>query len=118
VFCEVGVAYGDFTAQVLEVCESRKFIAIDCFELENYPEMWGFARLEGRSHEEFYRKRFGKELASGRMELMRGHSNVTLPLLLEKSVDIFYIDAWHNHEAVSEELGIIKHKVTSGAGSC
>lgn len=113
VFCEVGVAYGDFTAQVLEECEPRKFIAIDCFDLERYPSMWGFSRLEGRSHEEFYRKRFEKELATGRMELMRGYSNVTLPLLLAKSVDIFYIDAWHSYEAVSEELSIIKNKITS-----
>jgi hypothetical protein len=113
VFCEVGVAYGDFTAQVLEVCEPRKFIAIDCFDLEQCPSMWGFSRLEGRPHEEFYRKRFEKELASGRMELMRGFSNVTLPLLREKSVDIFYIDAWHSYESVSEELSIIKSKVTS-----
>jgi hypothetical protein len=113
VFCEVGVAYGDFTAQVLEACAPRKFIAIDLFDLEQYPSMWGFSRLAGRPHEEFYRKRFEKELASGQMDLMRGYSNVTLPMLLEKSVDIFYIDAWHSYEAVSEELQIIKNKVTS-----
>jgi hypothetical protein len=113
VFCEVGVAYGDFTAQVLEVCAPRKFIAIDRFDLEQYPSMWEFSRLQGRPHEEFYRKRFEVELASGRMALMRGYSNVTLPLLPENSVDIFYIDAWHSYEAVSEELSIIKNKVTS-----
>jgi hypothetical protein len=112
VFCEVGVAYGDFTAEVLRVCTPKKFIAVDCFDLEKYPSMWGFSRLEGRSHEEFYRRRFEQELGSGRMELMRGFSNVTLPLLLERSVDIFYIDAWHSYEAVSEELDIIKTKVT------
>ena len=43
VFCEVGVAYGDFSAAVLEACLPRKFIAIDHFELEKYPSMWGTA---------------------------------------------------------------------------
>src|SRR5262249_48242776 len=111
VFCEVGVAYGDFSAVVLELCVPRKFIAIDSFELEQSPSMWGFERLEGGSHEAFYRKRFAPELVSGRMELHRGYSNEVLPLLPDASVDIFYIDAWHSYEAVSEELSIIKNKV-------
>jgi hypothetical protein len=111
VFCEVGVAYGDFTAEVLAGCVPRKFIAIDCFDLEDYPAMWGFARLEGGTHETFYRRRFAPELASGRMELHRGYSNEVLPRLPDESVDIFYIDAWHSYEAVSEELAIIKTKV-------
>ena len=111
VFCEVGVAYGDFSALVLQVCRPRKFIAIDCFDLEQYPTMWGFSRLAGGPHEEFYRKRFESELASGRLELMRGYSNEVLPLLPDSSVDIFYIDAWHTYESVSEELNIIKTKI-------
>jgi hypothetical protein len=51
VFCEVGVAYGDFSAEVIEICAPRKFIAVDRFDLEQHPGMRGLARLGGRSHE-------------------------------------------------------------------
>jgi Methyltransferase domain len=111
VFCEVGVAYGDFSAAMLGACLPRKFIAIDHFELEKYPSMWGWERLAGQSHEAFYRDRFRDEIGLGQMELMRGYSHDSLPLLPDASVDVFYVDAWHSYEAVATELSIIKSKI-------
>jgi hypothetical protein len=111
VFCEIGVAYGDFSAAVIETCAPRKLIAIDRFDLEQHPGIWGLARLGGRPHEEFYRRRFEKELGAGLMEPMRGHINAVLSLLSDGSVDIFYIAACDSYEAVAEELGIIRYKV-------
>jgi hypothetical protein len=114
VFCEVGVAYGDFSAAVLAICQPRKFIAIDHFELEKYPNMWGWERLEGQPHEAFYRNRFRDEIAASQVELMRGYSHEMLPLLPDVSVDVFYVDAWHSYEAVAAELEIIKWKIVPG----
>jgi hypothetical protein len=111
VYCEVGVAWGDFSAQILDICRPNTFIAIDLFDLERYPSMWGFERLQGTTHEDYYRHRFSKELASGRMRLVRDDSVDALEQLPDNSVDVFYIDAWHSYEAVSAELRVVKRKI-------
>lgn len=111
IICEVGVAYGDFSEQIIRVCRPRKFIAIDLFNIEDYPDMWGYDRLKNKNHLEYYRSRFSLELEARKMDIMVGFSTDMLPNIPDASVDAFYIDAWHSYESVSAELSIINQKI-------
>ncbi len=113
VFCEVGVALGDFSELVLAQCEVSEFIAIDIYTLHDYPEMWGGrvgATLAGRRHADFFADRFAPYVRSGRVRLAEGNSTDVLATLPDASVDVFYVDAHHSYEAVRAELDIIKDK--------
>ena len=109
--CEVGVAYGDFSQEMLEVCRPERFLAIDLFNLEQHPSMWGYERLQGGGHLDFYRRRFTERIQAGQVEVLQGDSAEVLATLPDASVDVFYIDAWHTYEAVSAELAIVRDKI-------
>lgn len=110
-FCEVGVAYGDFSASVLDIVRPDAFIAIDIFTMHDYPDVFGFDRLKGGTHEAFYRRRFATQIESGVMVLSVGNSVACIRALPDQSMDTIYIDAWHSYEAVRSELQISKRKI-------
>ncbi len=111
------MALGDFSAQVMQGGAIDRFIAVDLFTLHQYPEMWGGRigqELNGRSHADYFRDRFAKEIAMERLELLEGNSTDMLELLPDGSVDVFYVDAHHSYDAVSAELAIIHRKIAPG----
>lgn len=118
VFCEIGVALGDFTERVFAVCAPSKYYAIDLFLLHGAPQMWDGRvgrELNGRRHVEYYRSRFSNEVKSGAMEIMVGDSAPILEKLSPRSIDIFYINANHSYPSVQNELRLIKSKAAPGA---
>jgi hypothetical protein len=114
VVVEVGVAVGDFSDNILRVCDPSLFIAIDIFNLHEIPTLWGrptrewFQNLE---HAAFYRDRFAMPIRTGRMRVLEGDSVAMLATLDDKSVDVFYVDANHTYDSVSRELSVIRHKI-------
>jgi hypothetical protein len=61
VFVEVGVALGDFTEAVLNMCQVSKFYALDMFDMQRWPETWDGRvgrELAGLSHLEYYKNKF------------------------------------------------------------
>ena len=112
VVCEIGVAYGDFSAEIISACRPSHFIAIDLFNIEQYPSMWGFDRLQGGSHLDFYRTRFQSGIERQKITVMVGNSTDMLAQIPDESVNVFYVDAWHSYEAVSAELTLISQKIT------
>jgi hypothetical protein len=116
-FVELGVALGDFTESVLEICEVDKFIAVDLFGLHGAPQMWGGRvgqTLAGRTHSQYFEERFKDEIAAGKLVVMRGKSVECLRQLADRSVDVFYVDSEHSYETVRAELALIKHKIRDG----
>ena len=113
-FAEVGVALGDFTAQVLNTCVLRQFIAIDRFDLEKYPNMWNGRvgkELRGHTHHDFYKSHFKKHIDDGLLTMMVGDSVRCLRDLPDKSVDVFYVDANHSYKNVKSEIEVIEQKI-------
>lgn len=113
-FCEVGVALGDFSEQVIAGGDIKHFIALDLFTLHEYPEMWGGRigeALAGRQHAAYFRDRFATQIEQNRLSLLEGNSTDMLATLPDASVDVFYVDAHHSYDAVMAELAIIKNKV-------
>jgi Methyltransferase domain len=109
--CEVGTAYGDFAQKILDVCRPSKLIVIDTFVFHTASEPWGEVRLSGNSHIEYYKRRFEPYIRTDVMHVMCGYSSEMLPVIADKSVDVFYVDAAHNFEAVWADLSVIKYKI-------
>ncbi len=118
VFVEVGVATGDFSAEILRVCQPSRFVAIDDFRFHTWAMDWAgrpVAELfAGRTHLEYYRERFGPEIAAGRMLVMHDDSARALENLGDGTVDVVYLDADHAYESVRRELSIVARKIRQG----
>jgi Methyltransferase domain len=118
IFCEIGVALGDFSERILATCAPRKFYAMDLFDLHDAPQMWDGRvgrELNGMRHAEYYRSRFRNEIKSGVMEIMVGDSVALLEKMPPRCIDIFYINADHSYISVRNELRSIKAKAAPGA---
>jgi hypothetical protein len=106
-FAEVGVATGDFSQKVMDVCAPSLFIGIDAFRLHELTEFWGrpiAAVFGGRTHGDAYRARFAAAIAAGRMRVLEGNSWDCLDRLPPGSVDIVYIDAEHDYDSARRDL--------------
>lgn len=114
VFVEVGVGTGDFSAQILRVCEPRRFVAIDEFTLHTLPSLWGKPPAEhfgDLCHRAAYEARFAAEIAAGAVQVIEGDSAACLEQLADGSADIVYIDANHYYEPVRRDLAAARRKV-------
>ena len=111
---EVGVGFGDFSRQIIDVCQPAHFTAIDLFDLHTLDELWGRSTAEvfdGETHEAAYRKRFAPEIAAGLMDVVAADSADALAALPDSSVDMCYLDANHWYEAVRRELSVVRTKM-------
>lgn len=111
VVCEVGVALGDFSQFLLDALQPREFIAIDLFQLHEVETLWGKPTLEifrGKTHAEFYRKRFH----SSNMRIIEGDSVEGLRSLANESVDLIYLDGDHRYPGIKADTAEAATKVT------
>lgn len=115
VVVEVGVATGDFSAELLRVCEPSRLVAIDDFRIHTYDMQWAGRPVAeifgGRTHAEFYRDRFAAEIAADRMLVMEDDSARALENLGDGTVDVVYLDADHAYASVKRELAIVARKI-------
>jgi hypothetical protein len=118
VFCEIGVALGDFTERALAICAPSKFYAIDLFGLHGAPQMWGGRvgrELNGMRHIDYYRDKFKSAIGTDMMKIMAGDSAAMLAKLPPRSIDVFYVDASHAYHSVRGELRAIKEAAAPDA---
>lgn len=119
VIAEVGVMTGDFSRKILTVCKPRVFYALDMFTVHELPEVWGRPSTEmfaGKTHQDFYESRFASEIAEGRVRVLAGDSGVMLEQLPERGVDVIYLDADHNYQAVVRDLELCERKLKPHTG--
>lgn len=114
VIAEVGVALGDFSQRLLQVCEPSRFIAIDLFDLHTKPELWGRPAREifgGKTHLQCFQERFADAINDGTLSLLEGDSAARLAALDDDSLDIVYVDADHGYGSVRRDLAALRPKV-------
>jgi len=107
IVAEIGVAFGDYSAAILEVVEPRKFHAIDLFTLHEIPTLWGRPSedtFKGETHEEFYKSRFSGVIVRGLLEIHKGDSSIILSEEFPDGYfDVIYIDGDHTLEGVEKD---------------
>jgi len=118
VYVEIGVALGDYSAKIMEICRPDLFIGIDIFTIHEAAMIWGRPTIElftGKTHEAFYRGRFERGIETGRMRVIAGDSSKSLAQFDDASVNVAYVDADHSYDCVRNELALLNRKV-SGDG--
>jgi predicted O-methyltransferase YrrM len=105
VMAEVGVAHGDFTRQILDICQPRKLYLID---------LWSADSARYADLMEKVRARFEAEIESGVAEILHGYSWDMLATLPDGSLDFAYVDAAHDFESVEHDLAACEPKMKQG----
>lgn len=104
---EIGVAFGDFSEQILKVCSPKKLYLIDCWDSERFGA--GAACV---------RDKFKHEIDTGIVEIMQGYSTQKLEEFADGELDWAYIDTVHNYETTKKELELCERKVKTGGYIC
>ncbi len=93
VVAEVGVANGDFSAQILARTQPAVLHLVDAWHTPRYEAGRGFVE-----------NRFAGEIAAGKVVLSQGLSTQMLPQFAPATFDWVYIDTNHNYATTAEEL--------------
>ena len=117
VVAEIGVAYGDFSKEILDVLSPKKFYAIDHFSQSNpFGQYFGrddFIR-DNMAHRQWYEHRFKDEIKRQILETRQGCSWECLKEFPDESFDYAYLDAAHDYTSVSRDLDVLKKKMRNG----
>ncbi len=103
VVAEVGVACGDFSAQILARVRPDVLHLIDAWSVERYA--CGRDKVEAR---------FEAQIKAGTVRLHQGPSSEMLAAMDDDVLDWVYIDTFHSYEVTIEELRISRRKVRKG----
>jgi SAM-dependent methyltransferase len=101
--CEIGVANGDFSARILELCKPAKLHLVDCWDSERYS-----------ADRQKVLKRFTDPIAAGLVTIHVGPSTKKLLELPDNTFDWVYIDTVHDYLVTAQELEICRKKVKPG----
>lgn len=104
---EIGVADGDFSAQILEICSPDRIHLVD---------PWGEEAVAAYSDASFQRvsHRFSDEIANGYVEINRGYSYDVLKDFPDDYFDWVYVDGAHDYAGVKRDLDLCWRLVKSG----
>jgi len=103
VVAEVGVAFGDFTKQILLRNKPAKLHLVDAWKADGYQD--GL---------ELILERYAKEIATGAVEINRGLSTERLSEFSDEYLDWVYIDTDHSYTTTRDELLLARKKVKPG----
>lgn len=103
VIAEVGVAFGDFSAEILSRAAPEKLYLVDAWENDRYSE--GRERVRGK---------FAEQIATGKVIIREGLSVDVLPTFPDDYFDFLYIDTSHSFDVTLAELEIGNPKVRAG----
>ena len=103
VAAEIGVANGDFSAQILSGYKPSALHLIDPWSHEIYAG--GFDVVHAR---------FAQEIDSGSVMVHRGTSALVLPTLAQDSFDFVYLDTTHKYDDTVQELQLCRSLIREG----
>lgn len=101
--CEMGVANGDFSAEIMARCQPTTLHLVDAWEAQRY--------CTDRTKVE---ERFRSQLEQGRIKIHVGYSIDRLLEFPDHYFDWVYIDTVHDYEVTAKELTISLKKVKVG----
>lgn len=104
---EIGVAFGDFSEKILNICAPQKLYLIDCWDDERFGT--GAACVKDK---------FRQKIAEGVVEIKQGYSTEKLAELSNGELDWAYIDTVHDYKTTKKELELCAEKVKDGGYIC
>jgi hypothetical protein len=107
VVAELGVASGSFSAKIMRRTRPQTLVLIDPWEMQRY---------EGGLNA--VRQKFGKDIASGRIQLRQGYSTDELAKFPDGYFDWVYVDTDHTYSTTAAELVLAASKVKAGGLIC
>jgi len=118
VIAEIGVFKGEFSKEILEICEPSLLYLVDLFcGRTGSGDKDGNNVVETDMAAEYDRLcsmyRYDKHVA-----LVKMPSVTFLADLPCDSLDVVYLDADHSYESISQELALSRHKVKPGGFIC
>ena len=102
IVCEIGVAEGDFSEQILRRCTPQKLHLVDAWESSRYSA--GYNRVL---------ERFSDQLACGVVRIHQAYSTQALAEFVDKYFDWIYLDSVHDYRTTAEELSLCSQKIKS-----
>jgi hypothetical protein len=114
---EIGVAFGDFSIELMRALRPRKFVGLDLFELHHVPVIWGKPSSEtfqGLDHLTYYTRKMERHASGCTLDIKRGDSSALLGLYPDASFDLIYIDGAHDYAGVKKDADVSVRKVKPG----
>jgi hypothetical protein len=100
VCAEIGAAFGDYTASILDLNKPKELHLIDAWDSERY-----------RAGLEQIRDKFKPEIMEGRLHIHQDYSTQQLMLFDDGFFDWVYIDTDHSYQTTWDELLLCNKKV-------
>jgi len=118
---EIGVFKGDFSHRILRVAKPAKLYLVDPWENSDDPALGRAWYRAGAANDmpgihAAVRKRFAAEIASGQVELCRGHSSEVMARFGDGTLDFVYIDGDHRYAGALADMEMAFAKVVPGGG--
>lgn len=111
---EIGVAYGDFSNEILTRMEPEKFYAVDLFcESIGFWDNGLFKKFQ-TTHYEWYSDRFSDYIRSGKLVMEKGFSWDVMGKFPDHYFDYIYLDAAHDYASVEKDISQIVVKIKQG----
>ena len=104
IIAELGVDQGDFSNKILSNTHPEKLYLIDTWASKRY----------NKNKMNHVRRRFQKEIDTGRVIIVRGKSETELKKFEDGYFDWVYIDTAHSYQQTVKELELCRLKVKDG----
>lgn len=104
---EIGVAFGDFSEQILKICSPKKLYLVDLWEGERYSA--GMSCVQ---------EKFRHAIETGIVEIRCGYSTQILDVFDDYELDWVYIDTAHDYAMTKKELELCHRKIKTGGYIC
>lgn len=105
VCAELGVAYGEFSDQILEIVKPKLLVLVD-----SYPNNGNFVD-EGNL--EYIKKKYQKKIIEKKIEIIHNDSIKAASMFKDNFFDWIYIDTTHSYHHTLGELRAWKNKIKS-----
>ena len=118
VVAEIGVANGDFSAQILEQSNPKRLYLIDPWAHQGDDDYQedpnNVSQVEADKRCEAVQCRFSSEIERGQIVIIRELATVASQQFTNNYFDWVYIDAMHTYQAVSDDLHKYWPKIKPG----
>jgi hypothetical protein len=115
---EIGVAEGEFSQQILEICKPAALHLIDPWEFQDRSDYLADGNNVNQKAQDWrftnILKKFEGAVSTGQVHVHREYSQDAAMKLPDHYFDWIYVDAMHTYQAVLSDLTMFRSKIKPG----